>query len=134
MVVVLVAAGKGSRIKSKEKKQYLQIGGKPVLVRTLVALGRIAELDPIVVVVGEEDVEKVQQYAEQFQEVPRRLKVVKGGAERRQSVYNGLKALENDQVEYVLVMMACGRLFLRRRSGLVWIRLNEAGRLCWPFR
>lgn len=90
-------------MKSKEKKQYLQIGGKPVLVRTLAALGRIAELDPIVVVVGEEDVEKVQQYAEQFQEVPRRLKVVKGGAERRQSVYNGLKALENDQVEYVLV-------------------------------
>lgn len=112
---VVVAAGKGKRMRRQEKKQYLTVGGKPVLAHTLEALGRIGPLTSIIVVVGEEDLERVRDYPRAYPGVPQPLQVVAGGAERQQSVYAGLLALEHTGVEYVLVHDGV-RPFLRKEA------------------
>ena len=50
--VIIVAAGKGSRMGTAESKQYLQLGHKPILVHTLQLFQNIHEVDEIILVVG----------------------------------------------------------------------------------
>jgi len=45
--VIIVAAGKGSRMGTKESKQYLKLGGKPILVHTLERFQQMTETHSI---------------------------------------------------------------------------------------
>ncbi|MFE5324623.1 2-C-methyl-D-erythritol 4-phosphate cytidylyltransferase [Paenibacillus sp. NPDC056579] len=99
--VVIVAAGKGSRMGTKESKQYLHLNGKPILVHTLALFERIAEVDTIVLVTGTEDVERCRGYVEQYR-LTKVRHIVAGGKERQDSVYKGLQQLEGS-VEWVMV-------------------------------
>ena len=56
IAAVIAAAGKGSRMGGPVPKQYLKIGGVPVLLRTLEVFSKIDEIDHIVIVAGEEHV------------------------------------------------------------------------------
>jgi 2-C-methyl-D-erythritol 4-phosphate cytidylyltransferase len=98
--VVVVAAGKGTRMGTAESKQYLQLCGKPILVHTLETFERMDEAGEVVLVAGASEVERCRKYAAQYG--LRKVRVVPGGAERQHSVYAGLKALGPD-VQWVLV-------------------------------
>src|SRR5690554_8152063 len=93
--VVVVAAGKGSRMKSAVSKQYLLLQNKPVLIHTLEVCQAIDEVDEIIVVVGERDVAYVQDQAAVSQ-IHKVKKVVPGGSERQSSVYQGLLHLSEN--------------------------------------
>ncbi|WP_282938139.1 2-C-methyl-D-erythritol 4-phosphate cytidylyltransferase [Paenibacillus sp. RC67] len=99
--VVIVAAGKGSRMRTEESKQYLELNGKPILVHTLALFQRIAQIDTIVLVTGANDVERCRGYVEQFG-LTKVRHIITGGKERQDSVYRGLQALEGS-VEWVMV-------------------------------
>ncbi|WP_248929054.1 2-C-methyl-D-erythritol 4-phosphate cytidylyltransferase [Paenibacillus hamazuiensis] len=99
--VVIVAAGKGSRMKAAESKQYLELAGKPILVHTLELFERLDAVDTIVLVTGAGDIERCSGYAAQYG-IGKLAQIVTGGAERQHSVYAGIKALP-EQVEWVLV-------------------------------
>ncbi|TBL69164.1 2-C-methyl-D-erythritol 4-phosphate cytidylyltransferase [Paenibacillus thalictri] len=99
--VVIVAAGKGSRMRSVESKQFLQVGDKPILVHTLELFQRIGAIDFIVLVTGPDDVARCRQYAVRYH-ISKLHSIVVGGAERQHSVREGLKALP-PEVEHVLV-------------------------------
>ena len=45
VAVIIAAAGKGTRIGGPVPKQYLKIGGEPVILRTLKAFQKIEEID-----------------------------------------------------------------------------------------
>ena len=47
VAVIIAAAGKGTRIGGPVPKQYLKIGGEPVILRTLKAFQKIEEIDYI---------------------------------------------------------------------------------------
>lgn len=88
---IVLAAGRGSRMNSRIRKQYMQIGGKPVLYYALRAF-EDSFVDEVILVTAEEEIafckeEIVKKYA--FQKV---TKVVAGGVERYHSVYRGLCA------------------------------------------
>lgn len=89
---VLVAGGKGSRMGGPVSKQYLPIGGKPVLMHTL---QRFHEADPaifLILVLPEADFSIWKKCCEDYQfSIPHQ--VVAGGNSRFQSVKNGLNAL-----------------------------------------
>lgn len=92
---IVLAGGSGSRMQADIKKQYMLIGGKPVLYYSLNVFQNSACIDEIVLVCSQEDIEVckkeiVEKYG--FSKVSR---VVAGGKERYHSVYEGLKALEN---------------------------------------
>ncbi|MFC0212846.1 2-C-methyl-D-erythritol 4-phosphate cytidylyltransferase [Paenibacillus chartarius] len=98
--VVIVAAGKGTRMGTAESKQYLPLQGKPILIHTLETFERMTEASEIVLVVGAHDVERCRTAAASGGLT--KVRVVAGGAERQHSVLAGLKAL-SPGIEWVLV-------------------------------
>jgi 2-C-methyl-D-erythritol 4-phosphate cytidylyltransferase len=94
---VIVAGGSGTRLGGPVRKQYLRIGGEPVLlraVRPFLAHPRIAS---VVVVLPAEDVADPPRW---LADLP--VRIVAGGAERGDSVLAGLQAVAGD-VHRVLV-------------------------------
>ncbi|WP_141336124.1 2-C-methyl-D-erythritol 4-phosphate cytidylyltransferase [Paenibacillus sp. tmac-D7] len=99
--VVIVAAGKGTRMGTRESKQYLQLDDKPILVHTLSAFDRMPFVDEIVLVTGAGDVDRCRSYVRAYG-LSKVTAILAGGKERQDSVCQGLSAL-GDRVEWVLV-------------------------------
>lgn len=90
--VVIVAGGKGLRMGKELPKQFLPIGGRPVLMRTLEAFHRCDAAIGLVLVLPEAHLSLWQELCRQYSfALPHR--VVTGGATRFHSVYNGLQAV-----------------------------------------
>ena len=90
------------RMGLEEAKQYLEIGGKPLLVHTLRTFQECHLVDSIIIVVSEKDIDyclhqMVQRY--QFSKV---YKVISGGERRQDSVRNGIEAVA-DSCRWVLI-------------------------------
>jgi 2-C-methyl-D-erythritol 4-phosphate cytidylyltransferase len=86
---------------TRESKQYLLLGDKPVLVHALAALEAAERVDTIVLVVGAADTELCWSYVRQYR-LDKVRAVVSGGKERQDSVYRGLLALP-ENIEWVMV-------------------------------
>lgn len=95
--VVIVAAGQGRRMGSKEKKQFLMLGDKPVLYHSVQLFKSVPGVKEIVVVTSEEDIGRATDLLAEF--AP--LTVTSGGPERQDSVLLGLRALRDAQ--YALI-------------------------------
>lgn len=98
---IVLAAGQGKRMHSKIQKQFLEIGGKPVLYYSLRCFQDSPLIDDIILVTGEDTLsycrsEIVDKYG--FAKVSR---IIQGGKERYDSVYAGLLACED--TDYVLI-------------------------------
>jgi 2-C-methyl-D-erythritol 4-phosphate cytidylyltransferase len=91
---VIVAAGRGVRMQSDTRKQYLQVAGRPVLVHTLQKFDVCPLIDDICLVVPEDDLDFCRRRLLAGEPTQRRVKIVAGGRYRQQSVYNGLKSLD----------------------------------------
>lgn len=87
---IIVAAGKGVRMGAD--KLWLQIAGRPVLAHTWQRFEEAKCVDEIVVVVRDGMQKSCAELASKFQ-FHKRFKIVAGGAERQDSVWNGLDAL-----------------------------------------
>lgn len=94
---VIVAAGRGTRMGTKESKQYLPINGKPILVYTLEAFEKAVEVSAVVLVVGQEDIVHCQSYIEKYG-LTKISAIVAGGTSRQGSVYEGLQHLYTEWV------------------------------------
>lgn len=99
--VIVVAAGKGTRMGTAESKQFLPLAGKPILVHTLERFQRIAEVDVIVLVTGAGDVDRCETFVRRYG-LTKVASVVPGGKERQESVRIGLERLP-DGIEVVAV-------------------------------
>jgi 2-C-methyl-D-erythritol 4-phosphate cytidylyltransferase len=99
--VVVVAAGKGARMGSKESKQYLLLYDKPIIIHALEIFQKIAEVASIVWVVGEGDVQRCETYVTQYN-LSKVQAVILGGSERQASVLRGLHALPQS-IDWVLI-------------------------------
>ncbi len=98
--VVIVAGGSGSRMQSALPKQFLMLGGEPIVARTI---NRFSEALPgaeIVVVLPEAHIPLWENLRARFDVAPHRI--VAGGKERFHSVLNGINALSSE-VEYIAV-------------------------------
>ena len=94
-VAVVLAAGSGSRMKSDVKKQYLDIGGKPLIYYSLKAFEE-SPVDDIVLVVSRGDVEFVRSEIVEKFGFDKVKATVEGGLYRYHSVRLGLMAAEDD--------------------------------------
>lgn len=99
--VIVVAAGRGTRMGTDISKQYLPLAGKPVLVHTLEAFEKMEMVHSIVLVIGAGDEERCSGYIREYG-LRKVSAVLTGGAERQSSVYQGLQALD-PETEWVLV-------------------------------
>ena len=95
---VIVAAGRGERAGGDVPKQFARIGGEPVLRRTVGVFAAHPAVSTVVTVIHPDDEALARQAVG-----PAQVHFVNGGASRQESVYNGLKFLEKDDPEFVLV-------------------------------
>ena len=100
--VVIVAGGKGTRMGGDVPKQFLPIGGRPVLMRTL---ERFHEFDPemhLVVVLPADQQDYWRALCERYQfDLPHAL--ASGGATRFDSSRHGLALIPDDEAALVAV-------------------------------
>ncbi|MDI6796022.1 MAG: 2-C-methyl-D-erythritol 4-phosphate cytidylyltransferase [Desulfatibacillaceae bacterium] len=89
---VIVAAGSGERMQSKEKKQFADLGGRPVIIATLEAFLVHPQIERIVLVTAEADLPKVRSLLAQICPASKPIRLVRGGATRQESVQKGLAA------------------------------------------
>ena len=131
-----MAAGRGARAGLGYNKAFYRLAGMTVLGRTLHVLDACDEIDEIVPVIGEDDLKAYRNVC--AEEGPfRKLKpFVLGGSVRRESVYNGLKAL-SEYTDIVLIHDAA-RPFVTNRiihaviaevvqfgSGVISCKIND---------
>ena len=90
-VAVVLAAGSGSRMKTDVKKQYMEIGGKPLVYYSLKAFEE-SIIDDIVLVVSRGDVDYVKNEIVKKYGFDKVTAVVEGGLARYHSVRLGLQA------------------------------------------
>lgn len=89
---VIVAGGKGTRMGAAISKQYLPIGGEPVLMRTLRVFHEVDYSIKLILVIPGSDFSYWETLCQQYHfQIPHEL--VAGGNSRFQSVRNGLDTL-----------------------------------------
>ena len=92
---IIVAAGKGKRMKSAKAKQFIEINGRTIIERTVDKFEKASIVDHIVIVSSLDSIEEIKNMVNlnKWQKV---IDVVEGGKERQNSVYNGLLAVKKD--------------------------------------
>jgi 2-C-methyl-D-erythritol 4-phosphate cytidylyltransferase len=95
--VVIVAAGRGTRMGTVENKQYLLLQGKPIIVHTLEVFQQHELISEIVLVTGKEDIERCREWI-QLYKLDKVKAIVPGGSERQHSVHKGLLKLTTQWV------------------------------------
>ncbi|MDO5407754.1 MAG: 2-C-methyl-D-erythritol 4-phosphate cytidylyltransferase [Eubacteriales bacterium] len=97
---VVLAGGQGKRMQSSVQKQYMLLGGRPLITYALEAFEQSA-VDEIVLVTGAGEEDYARQELVEAYGYTKVVSVVAGGRERYHSVYEGLKALKD--CDYVLI-------------------------------
>jgi 2-C-methyl-D-erythritol 4-phosphate cytidylyltransferase len=104
---ILPAAGIGTRMsaggdKPAAAKQFLTIGGVPVLVHCLRAFDQVSRVAEVLVAVRASEMERVTALVSRFG-LEGKVRVVEGGENRQGSVANALEALQCEDDDVVLV-------------------------------
>lgn len=100
VTAIVLSAGMGKRMGTDKPKQYLEINEKPILYYTIKAFEE-SKVDDIVIVCGEKDIEYCTKEIVQYFNFNKVKKVIAGGKERYNSVYNALE--EINDCDYVLI-------------------------------
>ena len=106
--VIIAAAGKGSRMGMDMPKQFMNIGAKPVIVKTYEAFADCELIDNIYVVTNEEYMKYCKDLMVPYlseKQLKKFTGIVSGGRERQDSIYRALKAIDRQKVnmDYVLI-------------------------------
>lgn len=99
---IILAAGRGSRMNSSMQKQYMQLNGYPLICYALHTFEKSC-VDEIVLVTGAKERDYCRTQIVEKYNFRKVKKIVAGGSERYLSVYEGLRALEHDAPDLVLI-------------------------------
>jgi 2-C-methyl-D-erythritol 4-phosphate cytidylyltransferase len=134
---LIVAGGKGTRIKSVLPKQFIELAGKPILLHTLEAFIRYSPTIRIVLVLPEDDFDIWRDISKKF-EFNYPVTLQKGGETRFQSVKNGLQNIAeglvaiHDGVRPLVsedIIGASFRLAAIHKCAIAAVRLKESIRM-----
>ena len=104
VTALIVAGGRGVRAAGSKimiPKQYLPVGGVPIVTRAIAAFADHPAVDDVIVVIHPEDAGLYEAAAQTFSS--RLRPPVSGGAERQDSVRSGLEALAANPPDRVLI-------------------------------
>lgn len=100
--VIILAGGSGRRMGGSVPKQFMELGGKPVLWYSLKTFSEADFIDEIIIVAAEDHIQKVQDEIVDLYGFHKVSVVTPGGRERYHSVSNGLRALPG-YTDYVFI-------------------------------
>ncbi len=122
---VVPAAGSGTRIGGKVKKQFLPLKGKPIIVHTLQRFEYCPDVDEIVLAVPESDIVEIEALLSRYR-IHKVSKAIVGGKKRQDSVYNALQRITPRDEDIILVHDAV-RPFIEPKN------ISQAVRACKEF-
>lgn len=135
---LIVAGGKGTRIKSKVPKQFLDLDGVPILMRTINTFYTYSPAITVIVVLPEDDFPIWEELC-LLHKYNRPLILTKGGDTRFQSVKNGLDKIQGDGLVAIHdgvrplvsedIIGASFRLAAVHGSAVAAVRLKESIRM-----
>jgi 2-C-methyl-D-erythritol 4-phosphate cytidylyltransferase len=117
---VVPSAGIGKRFGVEKNKPFHNLGGKPILVWCLEVLQSMSEIAEIIPVVKEDDLLATGELIEKYG-IRKVRRIVPGGPERQDSVYNGLRAIDDDKA--LVLIHDGGRPFADREIFLNALKL-----------
>ena len=107
VAAIIPAAGVGRRMQQNTPKQYLTLGGRPILATTLAIFEQMPEITEITVVAQPAALDFCQNQVIAPFGFKKVLRLVPGGKERQDSVYNALKVLHR-QNDWDLILVHDG--------------------------
>lgn len=135
---LIVAGGKGTRIKSKVPKQFLDLDGLPILMHTINAFYKYSPAIKMVLVLPEDDFPLWEELC-LLHDYHKPLILEKGGETRFQSVKKGLAKIETDGLVAIHdgvrplvsedIIGASFRLAAVHGSAVAAVRLKESLRM-----
>ncbi len=99
VVAIIAAGGQGTRLGTTVPKQFLEIGGRPMLARSVDALAACARIGQIIVALPAAEAAKPPDY---LRDHHGRVRVVEGGRRRQDSVANAA-ALVDAAAEIIVI-------------------------------
>ncbi|HEY3198768.1 MAG TPA: 2-C-methyl-D-erythritol 4-phosphate cytidylyltransferase [Nitrospirales bacterium] len=110
VVAVIPAGGSGRRMGTATPKQFMPLGGIPLLLHSLQVFERCASILQVILVVPKDERERVLVDVVARHGIKKVQKVVAGGATRQKSVYQGLR--ETDPEAEIVVIHDAVRPFV----------------------
>jgi 2-C-methyl-D-erythritol 4-phosphate cytidylyltransferase len=101
VTAIVLAAGKGLRLKSKISKPLIKIDSKPIIIYSLNTLSKHPCIKDIIVVANPRNLQDIRKTIKQFR-IDKIKDLVLGGEVRRASVAKGLEAID-DHTDLVLI-------------------------------
>ncbi|HDD43386.1 MAG TPA: 2-C-methyl-D-erythritol 4-phosphate cytidylyltransferase [Candidatus Desulfofervidus auxilii] len=98
VIAIVVAAGEGKRMKEDIPKQFLLLGGRPILWYSLSAFEKNPVINETILVINPLWKKKGQEIAKEFSKIKY---IVPGGKFRQESVWAGLKMIKNAEIVLV---------------------------------
>lgn len=95
IIAILTAGGTGTRTHQDLPKQFITVENKPIIIYTLEAFQQHPSIDEIYVSCLDGWSAVLEAYAKQFN-ITKLKRIVTGGATGQESIYNGLKAIKQD--------------------------------------
>ena len=102
VIAIIPAAGSGTRLEGRIKKQFLPLKGKPIIIHTLQRFEHCADVDEIVVAVPESDIVEIEQLISRYR-VHKVSKAIIGGQKRQDSVHQALKRISVRDSDIIVV-------------------------------
>lgn len=90
-IAVITAGGIGQRMGANIPKQFMEVNGKPIILYTLEIFNNHPEIDAIVIACCKPWMRRLQMMVDKAY-LEKVVKIVEGGEEGQQSIYNGLCA------------------------------------------
>ena len=124
---IIAAAGSGQRFNSDIPKQFIEIGGKPILLHSIERFATCELVDEIIVVISPDQIERFSTRSDVS--AIRNIRYVAGAASRAESVYNGLLAVDS-ATEIVAVHDGARPLVTPEEIARTIERARETGAAC----
>jgi len=90
---IIAAGGIGKRMNNSHGKQFIELLGKPIILRTILKFENSPSIDDIVVVIEKDKIKDVENLIKK-ENISKVRKVVAGGERRQDSVFNGIQAID----------------------------------------
>lgn len=114
-IAIITAAGQGRRMQAGVNKLFLKLKEESILLRTISIFEKIDIIDYIIVVVNNSDLEYTKDIIlkKNFLKVK---KIIQGGKERQDSVYNGLLSIEEANDSDIIIIHNGANPFVDKKT------------------
>ena len=90
----ILAGGIGSRMASEKPKQYINIGGKPIILHTIEKFCLCSEFEEILILCPKDWIEYTKGLIAKHISPSDRIKVIEGGSTRNETIQNAIDYIE----------------------------------------